>query len=181
VSTTIGFGYSSDSNDDLFSDLQALAEKFGYGLLNGIDYAELDVRDGLEVAKKNVAWEHLLFLQSPRSGDVGLAFGIHEELTAFEVKGQRPKFFDFLTELAALCSEKCKKLGVFFAGEWHEKDRVRFSYGTVDDLISLLSMPGHWGIRYLVPETGRLQDSDEIPLIFDLKLSKYKAKANKRE
>ena len=170
MSTTIGLGYSTDSDIDLFSDLQALAEKFGYGLLNGINYAESDVRAGLEVAQKNEGWEHVLFLQSPRGGQVGLAFGIDEELTAFETSGQHPQFFDFLNELTALCSEKCNKLGIFFASEWYEKDRVRFSYGTVAGLISLLSMPGHWGIRYLIPETGHLQDSDEIPFLFDLKL-----------
>jgi|SRR5690554_2467382 len=170
MSTTIGLGYSSSCNADLVHDVQVLADKFGYGLLSGIGYAESDVRDGLEAAKENEGWEHLLFLQSPRNDEVGLAFGIHEELTAFETKGQRPKFFDFLVELSELCSGRCKKLGIFFAGEWYKKDRVRFSCGTVDDLISLLSMPGHWGIRYLIPETGNLQDSDETPLLFDLKL-----------
>ncbi len=170
MSTTIGLGYSSACNAGLFHDVRILAEKFGYGLLNGISYAESDVREGLEVVQKNEGWEHLFFLQSPISDEISLAFGIDEELTTFETKGQRPQFFDFLLELAALCSGKCDKLGIFFAGEWYEKDRVRFSYGSVNELISLLSMPGHWGIRYLISETGRLQDSDEIPLLFDIKL-----------
>lgn len=170
MSTTVGLGYSSSCDTDIFHDFQGLADKFGYGLLNGISCAESDVRGGLETAQKREGWEHILLLQSPRNDKVGLAFGIHEELTAFETKGQRPKFFDFLIELSELCSGRCEKLGIFFAGEWYEKDRVRFSYGAVDDLISLLSMPGHWGIRYLVPETGNLQDSDETPLLFDLKL-----------
>lgn len=170
MSTTIGLGYSTKNHVDLFDELQALANKFGYGLLNGIEYSELDVRSGLEIAQKNEGWEHLLFLESPKNEKVGLAFGIEEELTTFETSGKRPKFFDFLSQLTVLCSGKCKKLSIFFAGEWYEKERVRFSYGTVDNLISLLSMPGHWCIRYLIPQTGRLQDSDEIPLIFDLKL-----------
>lgn len=173
MSTTIGLGYSTEDNVDLFDDLKALADKFGYGLLNGIEYSEPDVKSGLEVAQKNEGWEHLLFLQSPRDREVALAFGIHEELTAHETTGKSPQFFDFLNQLAVLCSEKCTKLGIFFAGEWYEKDRVRYSYGTVDNLVSLLSMPGHWGIRYLIPETGHLQDSDEIPFIFDLKLKSH--------
>lgn len=171
MSTTIGLGYSVKDDSALFDDLKALANKFGYGLLRGIEYAESDMKFGLEVAQKNEGWEHLLFLQSPRDREVALAFGIHEELIAYETTGKRPQFFDFINQLVILCSKKCKKLGIFFAGEWYEKDRVRYSYGTVDNLISLLSMPGYWGIRYLIPETGRLQDSDEIPLIFDLKLN----------
>lgn len=171
MSITIGFGYSAENYDGLFDDLKALADEFGYGLLSGIEHSESDVKFGLEVAQKNEDWERLLFLQSPRDCKVALAFGIDEELTAYETTGKRPQFFDFINQLVILCSKKCKKLGVFFAGEWYEKDRVRYSYGTVDNLISLLSMPGHWGIRYLIPETGNLQDSDEIPLIFDLKLN----------
>ena len=169
MSTTIGLGYSLQ-DDDLFIELKSVAEKFGYGLLEGIEYSESDVKSGLEVAQKNGGWEQLLFLQSPNGGEASLAFGIDEELTAFETIGTRPQFFDFLNELSKLAAQKCKKLGVFFASEWYENDRVRYSYGTTESLIALLSMPGHWGIRYMIPETGRLQDSDEIPFIFDLTL-----------
>lgn len=174
MSTTIGLGYSAkDGNDDdFFGELEVLADEFGYGLLRGVGYAESDMKLGLKVAQQNEGWEHLLFLQSPRDREVALAFGIHEELIAYETTGKRPQFFDFINQLVILCSKKCKKLGVFFAGEWYEKDRVRYSYGTVDNLISLLSMPGYWGIRYLIPETGNLQDSDEIPFIFDLTINK---------
>jgi len=169
MSTTIGIGYSSyDVN--LVYKIRVLTDRFGYGLLNGINFAEADVKEGLEAAKESEGWEHLVFLQSPRHCEVGLAFGIHEELAAFEKEGVSPPFFDFLVELSELCSGKCKKLCVFFSSEWYKKDRVRFSYGTIDDLILLLSMPGHWCIRYLIPETGNLQDSDEIPLLFDLKV-----------
>lgn len=171
MSTTIGLGFSAEDDSGLFDDLKALADTFGYGLLSGIEYSESDVKSGLEVVQKNEGWKHLIFIQSPRDRDVALAFGIDEELTAYETTGKRPRFFDFINQLVILCSKKCKKLAFFFAGEWYEKDRVRYSYGTVDDLVFLLSMPGHWGIRYLIPETGSLQDSDEIPLIFDLKLA----------
>ena len=170
MSTTIGFGYSAEDNIDLFDDLKALAGKFGYGLLNGMEYAESDVKCGLEVAQKNEGWEHLFFLQSPRDREVALAFGIDEELTTHETTGKTPQFFDFINQLVILCEGKCKKIGIFFAGEWYAKDRVRYSYGSAYNLISLLSMPGHWGMRYLIPETGCFQDSDEIPFIFDFTL-----------
>lgn len=169
MSTTIGLGYSAQDGD-FFIELKSIAEKFGYGLLKGIECSESDVKSGLEAAQKNEGWEELLFLQSPIGGEASLAFGIHEELTAFETTGTRPQFFDFLNELSELALRKCKKLGIFFAGEWYESDRVRFSYGTIKNLIALLSIPGHWGIRYMIPETGRLQDSDEFPFIFDLNL-----------
>lgn len=172
MSTSIGFGYSSKGNADLFNELRELAFKFDYGLLNNIESSELDVRAGLEIAQKHEGWEYLVFLQSPKGAtNTGLAFGIEEELVAFETSGKPPKFFDFLNQLADLSSKKCRKIGFFFAGEWHKEDRVRYSYGGIGSLISLLSMPGHWGLRYLIPETGRLQDSDEIPLIFDLEIN----------
>lgn len=170
MSTTIGLGYSTQCTNDLFEEIKILAYKFDYGLLRGIEHSESDVRSGIEIAQQNEGWEHLLFLQSPKDGEINLAFGIDKELNAFETTGNYPKFFNFLSELSQLCDQKCKKLGIFFAGEWYKNDRVRYSYGNVNDLISLLSMPGHWYIRYLIPETGRLQDSDEIPLIFDLSL-----------
>ena len=171
MSTTIGIGCSCPDRNDVFEELQVLAGKFGYGLLNGIDHAESDVRGGLQVAKENEGWECLMLLQSPKDNQVGLAFGIHEELTRFETMGVRPRFFDFLVELFDFCSGGCDKLSVFFAAEWCDKDRIRFSYGGVDGLIALLSLPGHWGGRYLIPETWTLQDSDEVPLIFDFNIS----------
>lgn len=167
MSTTIGFGYSV-KNDDFFVELKSIAEKFDYNLLKGIECAELDVQSGIEVAQKNEGWEQLVFLQAPKGGDASLAFGIEEELIAFETTGTHPIFFNFINEITSLATKKCKKFGIFFASEWYKNDRVRFSYGTVESLIALLSMPGHWGIRYMIPETGRLQDSDEIPLVFDL-------------
>ncbi len=169
MSTTIGFGYSTDNNTDLYDDLKILADKFGYGLVNGPNFAEPDVKDGVEVAQKNKGWKYIHLLQSPKNNEASLAFGIHEELNTYETIRERPKFFNFLSELESFSSGKCKKLGVFFSGEWSSKDRVRYSCGNTSDLITLLSMPGNWGIRYLIPETGRLQDSDETPLIFDLK------------
>jgi len=170
MSTTIGIGYSSVDNTNLSEKIELLANSFGYGLLSGIGNAESDVKDGLEIAVEHEGWEHLLFLQSPRDSGASLAFGIHEELTALEMERKRPKFFDFLMKLSELCSGRCSKIGIFFSGEWYKEDRVRFSNGTVNDLISLLSMPGHWGMRYMIPETGHIQDSDEIPLLYDLEL-----------
>lgn len=170
MSTTIGFGYSTVDDGEIYTELKAVAENFGYGLLNGIKSSESDVRSGIEIMQENENWNNVRFLQSPIDDDVGLAFGIQEELIAFEMTSDRPKFFDFLNEVSQLATQKCKKFGIFFAGEWYEGDRVRYSYGNVDRLITLLSLPGNWGIRYMIPQTGKLQDSDEIPFTFDLSL-----------
>ena len=172
MSTTIGIGIGKNTGDDteLFETLEKLVGRYGYGLLNGVAYAELDMRAGLEIAQKHRGWEHVLLLQYPPVDGLALAFGIDQELTALEMKGNRPTFFDFLGELARECTERFESIDVFFSGEWHSGDRVRFSYGTLVDLITLLSMPAHWGIRYLIPETGHFQDSDETPLIFEVRL-----------
>ena len=128
------------------------------------------MRPGAEIAQKHMGWRHVVLLQSPRDRGVALAFGIYRELTDFGTKERPPRFFQFLKELNVVCTGKCSKLSIFFSGEWDKKDRVRHSSGSIHKLISLLSEPGHWGIVYLIPETGHLQWSDEIPLLFDVKL-----------
>lgn len=169
MSTTIGFGISATDDNGMFDGLKMLSESYGYGLLRGSEYAESDVRSGLEVMRKNEGWNELFFLQSPINSGVGLAFGIHEELVALETDGVKPKVFEFLTEAAALLSKiNCNKVGIFFAGEWYENDRVKYSYGNIERLVDILSLPGSWGTRYMIPESGRLQDSDETPFVFDL-------------
>lgn len=168
MSTAIGIGYSTANDTNLFNELKALAKKFDYGLLDGIEYSELDMKSGLEIAKKSQGWEHIHFLQSPVDREIALAFGIYQELTDFEVKEIRPRFFDFLKQLALICSGKCKNLGMFFSEEWYEGDRIRYSYGDIDKLITFLSMPGNWGLLYLHPESGDLQFFHEIPLVFNL-------------
>jgi hypothetical protein len=170
MSTTIGFGYAAPDGIELFAELKPIAEKYGYGLLNGAGFSEIDVRPGLEIAQKNEGWREVLFLQSPKHSNTSLAFGVYEEMMRFEMTGSRPKFFDFLVEISKLCAQRCKKLSIFFADEWHQDDRVRYSYGDIERLLLLLSMPGHWGIRFMIPQTGRLQDSYDMPLLFDISL-----------
>ena len=168
MSTTIGFGICTAEDCRVFNELKILARKYGYGLLNGIEFAESDARAGLDVMKINDGWSDLFFLQSPIDADTALAFGIHEELIALETNNTRPVFFQFLTESESLLSSKCSKVGIFFAGEWYAKDRVKYSYGTIGRLIDILSLPGSWGVRYMIPESGQLQDSDETPFVFNL-------------
>ena len=45
--TTIGLGVSTAEDCRIFDDLKILARRYGYGLLKGIEFAELDVRSGL--------------------------------------------------------------------------------------------------------------------------------------
>lgn len=170
MTTTIGIGYRNIENEDLITALKPIADKFEYGLLCGIENSELDMRSGLEVAKVHQDWADVLILKSPPDGAGALAFDIVEELYLFELKNIKPRFFDFLVELSGIAGKKCSKLGIFFSAEWHADDRCRYSYGQIKRLIDLLSLPGNWSLRYLTPPSGRLQDSDETPLIFDVML-----------
>lgn len=61
MSTTIGLGYSTSNGREIFSEILLIAEKFGYGILNGIEFAERDVRSGLQIMQKNENWLQLLF------------------------------------------------------------------------------------------------------------------------
>lgn len=65
MSTTIGLGYSTVDDSEIYTELKSITEKFGYGLLNGIEHSEPDVRFGLEVMQTNENWKNLHFLQSP--------------------------------------------------------------------------------------------------------------------
>ncbi len=168
MSTTIGIGYSTQDGSDLFGDLKTLAAKYGYGLLNGLKHAESDMRLGAEIAQKHLGWQHVVLLQSPQDREVALAFGIEKELVAHAMEGKPARFFQFLREMNALCRDRCSKLSMFFSGEWDAKDRVRHYSGNIEKLIALLSEPGGWSIVFMIPETGRLQISDEIPLLFDV-------------
>lgn len=171
MSTTIGIGYSTKDGSDLFGDLKTLASKYDYGLLNGLEHAESDMRLGAEIAQKHLGWRHVVLLQSPKNREVALAFGIEKELVMHAMERKPARFFKFLRELNAMCRGKCSKLSVFFSAEWDAKDRVRHCSGNMEKLIALLSEPGHWSIVFLIPETGHLQISDEIPLLFDVKLN----------
>ena len=84
MSTTIGMGYNSKNGQDLYPLLRTIAGTYGYGLLDGIEYAELDMRSGLEEAQKHMGWNRLLLLQSPIDREVGLAFGIEQEFYLLE-------------------------------------------------------------------------------------------------
>ena len=169
MSTTIGIGLCGDVTASFCTRVLSLIEKYGYGWFEGIDQSEPEVRGGLREAKKNRKWDKVFLLQYPVNGDTPLAFGIHKDLVAYEVDNKWPVFFDFLKELSLMASGYGVKASIFFSGEWLEDERVRFSYGSIDDLIFILSLPGNWCIRYLMPDTGVLQDSDEIPFIFEVR------------
>ena len=96
-----------------------------------------------EIAQRYTKWKKIVFLQSPPDREVALAFGITDELFALELEGKRSRCFDFLTELSLTQLVRTKQLAIFFSGEWDKKDRVRYSSGTIDALIYLLSTPGH--------------------------------------
>jgi len=128
MSTTIGFGYSTEGNVDLFNELQTLSNKYDYGLFSGIDPEEVDICDGVVTAQKNEQWDRVLFLQSPLGSPRRLAFDIDQELTNFEIKEIRPKFFDFLIELTNIFSGRFLKLGLFFAGDWLSSQSVNATH-----------------------------------------------------
>ncbi|MDD7973997.1 hypothetical protein [Roseinatronobacter alkalisoli] len=171
MSTTICLGYTPSDKGDIFQDIQALSSRFGYGVLNGILFAEPDVRWGVEAAKKHQGWENVLLLQAPIDRDVGLAFGIEQEMMdLFFGKIQRPLFFDFLVDLTALCAGNCEKLGVLFASECFEGDPIRYCQGNTDDLIRFLATSMSWELTYIGSKPNELQSSDEVPLLFNIRV-----------
>lgn len=171
MSVTVGIAYSLfEDASDLLPLIAIAAKKYGYGTKMGIDCAESDVKRGLLAAQNHMEWREIVFLFSPLGEPSSSGFEIHQEFVEFETMGAKPKFFAFLRDLLNLGSGKFAKFAVFFAGEWIESDRIRYGYGTIDDLESFLSLPGYWGVRFLSLETGSLHDSDEYPFLFDFTL-----------
>ena len=163
---TIGLGYTPKIGESLFNDIRTLAENYEYGCLNGINHALPDVVNGLHVVQKFEGWNCVHFLQSPNTQDEAVAYGIQEEIDKYETERTKTKFFDFLIDLAALFKEKSTDFGIFFSLDWFPSDPVRYSWGDVNCLISILKTPGSWGSIYLKPDSRTLHESFDIPLVF---------------
>jgi hypothetical protein len=67
MSTTIGLGYSTSNGREIFSEILLIAEKFGYGILNGIEFAERDVRSGLQIMQKMKIGCNCFFCSRPKT------------------------------------------------------------------------------------------------------------------
>jgi len=145
MSTTIGLGIGTANAGDLIDKLASVARKYDYDLKKGTQYAEEDVLQGITVTKEILKWQEVALLETNDTTYGVLALGIHNELTAYETQRIRPKFFDFLDEISQLASMYVDKITLFFASEWDRSDHVKFSYGSVEQLKGLLSLPGHWG------------------------------------
>jgi hypothetical protein len=180
MSTTICVGYSLCGKADIFEDVRVLADRFGYGILHGIHFAEGDVREGIEAAMRHQGWENVLFLQSPIDGNIALAFGIEQEMTNKLIGNiERPPFFDFVIDLASLSVDKCKKIGILFASECFEDDPIRFMSGAADDLVRHLAVSGSWEITFLGKKPNEYQGNDEFPLLFNFELEASFSKSPK--
>jgi hypothetical protein len=108
-------------------------------------------------------------VKAPAKGAVNFAFGIYEEFVAFQTKGLRPKFFSFCELVAQSAHENgIHQLGFIFATEWQRGVKIRMSYGNVNRLEMILSLPGHCALYTINVETAREEEWDELPLFYEL-------------
>ena len=168
MSVSIGIGV--DACDEGFVQcLRNLADKFGYSISAGIASFESDVQQGIERLVEIKGWKEVFVLRAPSEDAANLAFGVYKELIDLQSSGVRPKFFEFCTSLDQSASEHgLKTVGVFFATEWYAEDRIRMSYGNLPRLLTILSLPGHWAVNTLNPQTGRMDEWDELPFFYEL-------------
>lgn len=166
VSTTIAIGIATDNAPEVYRRIEDAAGKFGYGAAQGIAFAEAESRAGLSEIAGAFDIAVVALLRVPVDHPAALASAIQDELLKWELELERPKFFDFLSQLSKSLRGLASRMLVAFAGEWKEGDRIRLHQGPIEDLIELLKRPGNWYQRLYVPSTGRWQDSDEVPLVF---------------
>lgn len=168
MSTSVGISFASDDTEIRDALLALLGRaNVGYGL--GSEHFELDVREGVVSFVGAHELNTVIALRSPPDLEINLAPEIERELTNLETSKVAPRFFTLLSELAALLFQSSQKsFFVFFASEWEPDEEVRFGYGHVDDLISILSAPGHWCLRLIDTRSKRQHNSDRYPFVFEV-------------
>lgn len=170
MSTSVGFAFTSN-DDSLQQAIAQLLLAADIGVAIGIQEFEFDVRDGVALLAEAHGLNVLMTLRSPRDLAANLAPGIEQDLMRHEVENVSPLFFDLLRRVQRQMSEKgAAKLFVLFASEWEADEEVRFGYGNVEDLISVLGAPGHWCMRLMDLKTGRQWNSDRYPFVFELQI-----------
>jgi len=166
MSVSIGIGVGA-CDEGFAQCLSEQAEKFGYSASTGIASFESDVQQGIGRLIEIKAWREVFALRAPSENTANLAFGIYKELIEFQSSAIRPKFYEFRRSLDQCASEHgLKTVGVFFATEWYAEDRIRMSYGNLTRLLAILSLPGHWAVNTLNPQTGRMDEWDELPFFY---------------
>ena len=169
MAVVIGIGYTA-VGQGVSNDIYTIAARYQYDVLSKTEECRVDASEGIENTKKLMEWTDVLLIGSVSQDGVFVSSdAIDQELTEFEIKSREPKFFEFLSDVAELAERKCSKLDFFFASEWYASDHVRICYGPVRTLISILSLPGHWGGLFLNPQTRRYYGSDETPLLFEVR------------
>ena len=168
MSVSIGIGIEA-SNEVFFRKLSEIARSFGYEISSGVAQFEHEILEGVQTLRALKDWQNVYCLKAPAESNVNLAFGVYEELIAFQTSGAKPTFFDFCEGIAQEAkAQGIEKMGIFFAAEWRSRDRIRINYGNVSRLLTILSLPGHWTVNTLNSQTGRVEEWDELPFFFEL-------------
>lgn len=171
MSTTIGIGLKSTrESGDLFSQISVLADKYEMSIVKAFENAEDDCREGIRVAADIEEWSSVFLIKCPKDNPAALAFEIEQQFVDYTTKGKSVEFFDFLLDLFAITKTTCSKLAIFFAGEWSADEKVRYNFGTIEELIAVLKLPPNWQVMYMNPASKNLQLSDKTPFIFNVKM-----------
>src|SRR5687768_8715576 len=127
MSISIGIGIEAD-NDIFFRTLSETAKSFGYEISSGIAEFEYEIQEGVKTLQALKNWQNVYCLKAPADANANLAFGVYEEFIALQTLGTKPSFFDFCEAIAQEAKVLgFERIGIFFATEWHAKDRIRMS------------------------------------------------------
>lgn len=165
MSETIAF-LLEDAQAPEIENLARTAERFGYSIVAGIDAGDEDATPGISrfLDLQEGTYE-VIYVDSDRSSNVPSAFAIYEELFTCGSTENELNFFVFLREIKTFIRSG-RKAYFLACTEWSESDEVRYLSGSVEALISYLSVMRTLGMWLWSPLTGAIQDSDRYPLVF---------------
>jgi len=166
MSTSIAIGIASKDPEAAYQRIESAAAEHGYAIERGVESAEADCRMGLNDIVSGFDLTAIAILKAPSTHAAPLAPGIQEELLKWELEGRHVGFFEFLRAVGRSLRGLGSALVVSFAAEWGAGDRVRLSEGSIEELVEKLKRPGNWYMRLYLPQSGRWQDSDEVPLVY---------------
>lgn len=164
----MGIAFELEDSPALAAVIEVLDE-MGIGHAPGLEAFETDVRDGIASLVSVMHLGEVLALRAPRDQEVNMVPAIEAELTLLETKGSMPGVFAVLRRVEqAMVANRAGRFFMLFAAEWAEDEEVRFSYGSTEDLIAMLSRPGGWCLRLLDLRNGMEMNSIQYPFVFEV-------------
>jgi hypothetical protein len=153
------------------AEIKKIGSEFDYRVVFDPDAADVSLKAGVAAARKRFCWKSDFLIVAPANEHGAFAYSVHDEFINLHTRGEKPLFFDFLKRLeSCLQASGLKTFHICFSSDWGEKEYVRFTKGSLADLIKQLESVCGWWLRLYHPFTGHYLGESEYPLIFEVEL-----------